>query len=100
MKLGPLSYNTRVFRDGALILISAPIWVPACAMAMTFVGLVWLKRKAVGPSTQWARWLAWYPVNVGNSFDPDWRWLEMIDRRSFGIMCDNQYRTRTEDQHG
>ena len=28
--------------------------------------------------TQWARWFAWYPVNVENS---QWRWLETVERK-------------------
>lgn len=53
------------------------------------VALVWCKRRLIGPWPQWHRWFAWYPVTVSIS---ERRWLEMVARRSSGILADTHYR--------
>lgn len=62
---------------------------PAILAIAALVGVIWLKRKAIGPTEDWGRWFAWYPVRVDFA---DTRWLEMVERRSWGIAQDTQYR--------
>lgn len=53
------------------------------------VGAIWAKRRAIGPGKRWSRWFAWYPVRVDFQ---DSRWLEMVERRSTGMLADTHYR--------
>jgi hypothetical protein len=89
MKLGPIPAWLGITVSAPLAVVAIPVVAGGFALA----GLAWLKRRAIGPTKQWSRWLAWYPVNVGDHFDPDWRWMEIVERRSFAIMSDTSYRT-------
>lgn len=57
-------------------------------------GLVWLKRRVIGPGKEWKRWFAWYPARLLHihGHTSELRWLEIVERRSFGIMQDTQFR--------
>jgi hypothetical protein len=47
---------------------------------MRFVPLIELNRwraKQAHNRTNWHRYFAWWPVNVGGN---DWRWLETVER--------------------
>lgn len=90
MKLKPLP-------EWAVVLLAAPVVamaIPPAILVAAWVGLVWLKRKALGPDTEWRRWFAWHPAKVDWG---DWRWLETVERRSFAIMQDTYYRPATQE---
>lgn len=74
-----------------ILAVSAPLWVPAAAAFAALAGVMWLKRKAFGPVSQWTSWFAWYPVRV--EFN-ETVWFERVERRSFGVMNDIEYRSR------
>lgn len=93
MKLGPIP-------EWIGITIAIPIGIaaiPVVAIGFGFAGLVWLKRQVIGPTKEWSRWLAWYPVNVGDTFDPDWRWLEIVELQSWAIMQDTRFSATLKD---
>jgi hypothetical protein len=75
---------------GLLILLMSPIIVAVAAV----LGLIWLKRKAVGPRRHWTRWFAWYPVRVKSdrSGFGETRWLETVERRSWDFASDTYKR--------
>lgn len=68
-----------------MVVVASPIFI---AVAL-IIGLIWLKRQALGPHREWAKWFAWYPVNTGRDGT---RWLEYVERRTWGVMADIQYR--------
>lgn len=76
-----------------IVVVLAPLWVPALAMFLALTGLLLLKRKAVGPVRDWSLWFAWYPVRVGFN---ETAWFELVERRSFGVMSDIEYRSRAQ----
>lgn len=78
---------------GVPVLIAVSPVIAACAAGF---GLIWLKRWAIGPGKAWARWFAWYPVRIRDEHDwpQELRWLEIVERRSFGMMQDTQFRVR------
>lgn len=76
--------------ENVLVSVFVITGAPALLAIAALVALWWLKRRAIGPRNVWQHWFAWYPVKVG--FD-DVRWLEMVERRSMGIMCDTHHRS-------
>lgn len=66
---------------------------PLLAVMAAMIGCVALKRKVVGPTSDWGRWFAWYPVAVAWEWESDTRWLEIVERRSGGIMHNIEYRS-------
>lgn len=72
--------------------IAVPVMIaasPLIAFIAACIGLIWLKRQVLGPTKIWTRWFAWHPVRVDFC---DTRWLEIVERRSFGVIQDTQYR--------
>lgn len=49
------------------------------------------KRRAVGPVKDWRPWFAWYPVRLPNA---DLVWLEVVERRSGGVLFETEFRGR------
>lgn len=78
---------------GIPVLIAVSPVIAGCAI---IVGLIWLKRRAIGPNKEWKGWFAWYPVRLRDEhgWPKELRWLEIVERRSFGIMQDTQFRVR------
>lgn len=78
--------------------IAAPMLVlaiPFVALGFALFAVIWIKRKALGPSEAWTPWFAWYPVRVDYH---DTRWLETVERRSFGQLQDTQFRARGSEE--
>jgi hypothetical protein len=72
--------------------IAAPIAIallPIVGACFALGSIVWLKRQVLGPRKDWSPWFAWYPVDCG--WD-DKRWLETVERRSWSVMADTQFR--------
>lgn len=70
-----------------LVVITSPAWITLAAV----IGSFWLKRKIMGPREQWAVWFAWHPVEIDWG---EWRWLELVERQSYGMNQDTHYRER------
>lgn len=88
MKIPKMPKTAENILVGIIVMIMSPMLL----LGFVFFCLLWLKCAAIGPSKSWRKWFAWHPVNVGDSFDPDWRWLEIIERQSYGIACNTNYR--------
>ena len=76
----------------------APIWAPALALAMLAIGLLWTKRRLLGPTDEWRPWFAWHPVDVQVWSEGVWPeeervWLEWVERRAGHFLGDPAYRT-------
>jgi len=83
-----LSKGTEAVIGYTLLVLTAPAWLGLLAM----IGFAWIKRKAIGPTDEWRPWLAWYPVRI-DVWEDDWRWLEIVERRSSMLLGDTHYRT-------
>jgi hypothetical protein len=92
VKLPSISERTANRIGLAVVVVTAPVLVPALAAIAALCGLVLAKRWAIGPSKNWRPWFAWYPVNVGDVFGPDWRWLEIVERQSWAMLNDTSFR--------
>lgn len=71
------------------------IWAPALFLLVLVVGpllaIEWLvkkKRAYMGPSGEWQRWFAWYPVKL--EFSTESAWLEWTERRLCGDDVDHR----------
>lgn len=76
---------------GIPVLLAVSPIIAGCAVA---VALIWAKCQLIGPQKEWQRWFAWYPARIRDEhgWPMELRWLEMVERRSFGIMQDTQFR--------
>lgn len=65
--------------------IAAPIAIPFLVVLLPLLLLVWLeqqKRRRFGPTENWSRWFAWYPVRSDCGFGKA-VWLEWVERRDW-----------------
>jgi len=70
-----------------------PVWGPVVALLAVALGILWCKRKVMGPSEQWRPWFAWFPITVEPTWDSQQRvWFEWVERRSGHLMSDASHR--------
>ncbi|MED5546193.1 MAG: hypothetical protein VYD90_13165 [Pseudomonadota bacterium] len=87
-----MTFKDPVLPDWLGFCISIPICIaamPVAAGLLAMLGVAWCKRRILGPHAEWRRWFAWYPVKVTIA---EWKWLEVVERRSGGILWDTDYR--------
>lgn len=92
MKVPKISDRVAAVLGYGFLIATAPITIPAAAIIGLGVGVALAKRWAIGPHKEWGQWFAWHPVRLGEWFDTDWRWLEMVERRSWSLLADTEYR--------
>lgn len=83
-----------------LLVLISPLLLAVVAAIIPILAIMWCKRAVVGPHKNWSRWFAWHPVNLGEWFEPDWRWLEIVERKSWSLMDDVQYRPLPTPESG
>ena len=71
----------------------------AISPVIAVLGVIKLKRIVRGsPSREWSKCFAWHPVKAQVGRDDyawpiyEWRWLEVLEYRSFGLADDSEFR--------
>ena len=73
----------------------APIWGLPLLLLVGILATHNLKRRLLGPGTEWSRWFAWHPVGVGYR---RWAWLEYVERRASTTAADIECRAPEETE--
>lgn len=97
MRLKAPNFTMPGWLDKVLMVVVTILFSPIIAGVASLVCLFWIKRQIVGPRREWGKWFAWHPVTV--HFDnhrpfggKELRWLEFVERKSWGVMADTCYR--------
>lgn len=102
MRLRSPNIPTPKWLENCLGVLVVAAFSPVLAGVAALVGMAWVKRKLIGPTEAWGRWFAWYPakcaINADYWPDTEWRWLEIVERRSGGIMCNTEFRVAQATQ--
>lgn len=65
--------------------LAAVLAVPALIIVSPLIICLWFDQayqKRFGPTAEWTRWFAWYPVRADRGFGQS-VWLETVERRSW-----------------
>lgn len=60
----------------------APVFFAVFSPLLLLIFIDRLKRKLIGPTSEWSRWFAWHPVRGDRGFG-DSVWLEWVERREW-----------------